>query len=92
MVPEITPVAGAMARPSGRPDADQVRGSPSGSVAGVGSDTAAPSASPRSPRSPSKAGARLVSMTIQVKVSVADRPPGSATRTSTAYGEPAAAS
>ena len=48
IVPEITPVAGAMARPGGRPVADQVRRSPSGSVAGAASDTAAPSASVRS--------------------------------------------
>ena len=40
MVPEITPVDGSIARPGGRPAADQVRGSPSGSPAGSGSETA----------------------------------------------------
>ena len=83
MVPEIRPVAGLIARPGGKPVADQVRTSPSRSVAGADSVTATPSLSARFTRSPSKVGGRLVSATVQLKVVVSLRPPPSSTRTAT---------
>ena len=92
MVPEIAPVEGSMARPGGRPVADQARACPSGSLAGVGSSTLLPSPSARSAAGWSNAGGRLVLAMVQVKVSVANKPAGSCTRTTTAYGDPAAAS
>ena len=52
----------------------------------------APSGSLRSPRSWLKVGGRLVFVTVQVNVSVSNKPPGSSTRTTTAYGEPEEAS
>ena len=83
MVPEITPVAGSMSRPGGRAVADQDRASPSGSEPITGSDTTVPSASVRFAGAVTT-GARLVLVIVQVNESVANRPPGSCTRTTTA--------
>ena len=62
----INPVAGSRDRPGGRPAADQVRVSPSGSEATGATVTESPSAPHCSPGW-STCGARLVSATIHRK-------------------------
>ncbi len=89
-MPEISPEEGLIARPAGRPVADQVSVSPSGSDAGADSDTAAPSASVRFPNPPPNTGGRLVSVTAQRKDAPPDSTgtPSSVAVTVTPYGEP----
>ncbi len=67
-----TPVAGSIARPGGRPAADQVRVSPSGSEPSTARDTAGPSASVRLPGGWTSGG-RLVSATTQENDTSSDR-------------------
>ncbi len=83
-VPDTTPVAGSIASPGGRPDADQVRVSPSGSEPARARVTVAPSASVRLPGGWTSGG-RLVSATTQANDTSSDRVgmPSSAARTVT---------
>ena len=92
-VPEITPVAGSMARPGGRPVADQASASPSASKPRTARLTAWPSPEPWAPGLVT-CGGRLVSATVQLKVVESSRRgvPSSVTVMVTACGDPAAAS
>ncbi len=89
-VPLITPVTGSMVAANGNPPAEKVRESPSGSVASICSETVSPSADVCGPGL-RIVGARLVSSTVHVKVTVSERlgAPSSVTLTVTKY-EPAA--
>ncbi len=79
-----------MLMPGGSPVADQVRVSPSGSVAVIVNDTTSPSPKAWAPGS-STTGSRFTFVTVHVNVSNASFPGGSEAVMVTAYGEPDAA-